>query len=33
MRQQQKGFTLIELVLVLGIVGAVVETIAMIQRP
>ncbi len=29
MRQQQKGFTLIEIVLVLGIVGAVVATIAM----
>jgi len=29
MRQRQKGFTLIEIVLVLGIVGAVVATIAM----
>ena len=29
MRQQQKGFTLIEMVLALGIVGAVVASIAM----
>ena len=29
MRQQQKGFTLIEIILVLGILGAVMATIAM----